>query len=254
LIAGTEVTGRRMQADLLAQTYLTLLLIISEHVTNTDPNLTITNFLGRNVRRWVNLAICSAYIGSLGIVAGIANMFIPGAQPFLTHVLFDTTNVCSVCFFAAMVFLCINFATQRYTQRRPKEYFISYKQTDKNDGVVQMLYWLLQPSLVWLDKYAPARDEAAMRAGVRSADVFIAVLSPKYFTSRFCCLELHTAIEHKKPIILTWNQSKHPVDVALTWIPANLRDFGFGNSELLPLQEDIQMARPSASRICSAVR
>jgi hypothetical protein len=255
LVAGKEVTGRRLYANLSAQTYLTLLLIISEHVTNTDPDLTISNFLGRNVRRWVKLAICSVYVGSLGIITGIADMFIPGAQPLLSFIGLIITSICSICFFASMIFLCINFATQRYIDRsKPKQYFISYKQSDDNDGVVLMVFYSLQPASVWLDKHADARDAAAMRAGVTAADVFIAVLSPRYFKSEFCCLELHTAITQKKPIILTWNQSKKTVQQALRWIPASLKDMGFLNYELLPVQEDVQMARPCAERISSTVR
>jgi hypothetical protein len=254
-IAGEEVTRRRLYADLYAQTYLTLLLMISEHVTNTDPDLTISNFLGRNVGRWVKLAICSAYVGSLGIVMGVANMLIPGTQSMLSDLNTISSTTCSICFFASMIFLCINFATQRYIGRsKPKHYFVSYKQADGNDGVVMMLHCLLQPASVWLDKHADARDAAAMRAGVIAADVFIAVLSPRYFKSKFCCLELHTAIAHKKPIILTWNQSKKTVQKAMSWIPASLKDIGILNDELLPVQEDVQMARPCVDRISSAIR
>jgi len=133
------------------------------------------------------------------------------------------------------------------------QYFISYEQNDGNDEAVQMLYSQLQPLSVWLDKYANAQDEAAVRAGVVTAEQLIAVLSPKYFDSYSCCSELHTAIKHNKPIIVTWNQSKHTVEDVTKWIPADLVDLGFLNDDLLPVGEDVQLARSWAERIQSAM-
>ena len=81
----------------------------------------------------------------------------------------------------------------RYNRRnRNRTYFLSYKQDNGNDGAVQML--ANQPGFVgsvWLDKLVEDRSEEGMVAGVTSQDVFVAILSPKYFESQFCCLELH---------------------------------------------------------------
>ena len=94
-----------------------------------------------------------------------------------------------------------------------------------------------------------------MVAGVTSQDVFVAILSPKYFESQFCCLELHTALKMGKPILVVWNQSKFTVQAALGWIQAlpqlELKTL-LKKNELLPIQEDIQMAGTCAARIKEA--
>jgi len=164
----------------------------------------------------------------------------------------------------------------RYNHRQ-RTYFLSYKQNDGNDGAVLMLANILRtdPDLVWLDKYAADRSETGMVEGVTSKDIFVAILSEKYFESRFCCLELRTALRIGKPILVVWNQSKFTVQTALKWIqeqpqpelaellqsewlarqtqclPA-LRPTLLHADELLPIQEDIQMAGTCASRIKAA--
>ena len=132
---------------------------------------------------------------------------------------------------------------------RGRSYFISYKQDDGNDGAVQMLANLLSAggAKVWLDKLAQDRSEKGMVKGVQTSDVFVAVISKSYFASRFCCLEMCTALRAGKPVLVVWNQSKHTVQAALGWIPGEL-SFLMDN-ELLPIQEDIQMAGTCAFRI-----
>lgn len=156
---------------------------------------------------------------------------------------------------AAIVLLPIDTLKRvldRYNNRR-RSYFLSYKQNDGNDGAVQMLANGLRSGgakNVWLDKLAEDRSEQGMVKGVRESDVFVAVVSPAYFASWFCCLEIHTALKEGKPILVVWNQSKHTVQVALKWLPDELGVLK--NNELLPIQEDIQMATTCTSRIIGA--
>ena len=131
---------------------------------------------------------------------------------------------------------------------RSRSYFLSYKQDDHNDGAVQMLHTLLPSS--WLDKWADDRSEEGMVAGVTEHDVFIAFISPQYFSSKFCCLEMHTALSKGKPILVVFNQSKSRVQDALGWIPPELGMLK--SNELLPIQEDIQMATTCMARIEAA--
>ena len=140
------------------------------------------------------------------------------------------------------------FLKQR--SNRNRSYFLSYKQDDKNDGAVQMLYNELPKGSAWLDKYADDRSEEAMVAGVTESNVFVAIISPKYFSSYFCCLEMHTALSQGKRVLVVWNQSKFAVQDALGWIPPELSVLK--NNELLPIQEDIQMAKTCVARIEAA--
>ena len=89
-----------------------------------------------------------------------------------------------------------------------------------------------------------------MVAGVTKSDIFVAIISPKYFSSYFCCLEMHTALSQGKRVLVVWNQSKFAVQDALGWIPPELSVLK--NNELLPIQEDIQMAKTCVARIEAA--
>ena len=134
--------------------------------------------------------------------------------------------------------------------RRKRSYFLSYKQNEYNDGAVQMLADQLRKGgagSVWLDKLAGDRSETGMIEGVKDSDVFVAVISESYFKSKFCCLEVHTALKLGKPIVPVWNQSKKTVQDALGWIPPELKFLNL--KELLPIQEDFQMASMCATRI-----
>ena len=143
------------------------------------------------------------------------------------------------------------FLKQR--SKRHRSYFLSYKQGDGNDGAVQMLATELRErgaTNVWLDKLAEDRSEKGMVEGVRTSDVFVAIVSPAYFESSFCCLEMHTALKEDKAVLVVWNQSKHTVQSALGWLPGELSFLK--NNELLPMQEDKQMAGTCADRIIAA--
>ena len=164
----------------------------------------------------------------------------------------DTFLLPAYCAMFAVLLLPID-TVQRFVKTRSKarpSFFLSYKQIkDGNDGAVQQLFDLLRErgSKAWLDKRAEDRSEKGMVAGVKSSDVFVAVLSPAYFASWFCCLEMHTALTEQKPILVVWNQTEHAVQNALKWIPEALHFLK--DNELLPIQEDIQMALPCVARI-----
>ena len=158
--------------------------------------------------------------------------------------------------FGAVAILLLPIDTlSKFMERRRdrmKSYFLSYKQNDNNDAAVQMLAYQLKErgvKKVWLDKLAEDRSQAGMIDGVKESDIFVAVISPGYFASKFCCLELDTALKRGKPIVLVWNQSKDKVQTALDWIPKELK-FLMGK-ELLPIMEDIQMAAACTKRIMS---
>ena len=103
--------------------------------------------------------------------------------------------------------------------------FVSYKQDDQNDGLVLLTMQQLPGGNKsnWVDKFAADRSTDGMMAGVKEANTFIAVISPKYFASKFCCMELDFAIKNKKPICLCYNMSKHTVQSALNWVPEELK-------------------------------
>ena len=135
----------------------------------------------------------------------------------------------------------------KQSNNRSRSYFLSYKQDDQNDGAVQMLHGLLPKC--WLDKYEDRSEEGRV-AGVTKSDVFVAIISPTYFYHHLCCLEMHTALSQGKRILVSWNQSKFKVQEALEWIPPELSMLK--SSELLPIQEDIQMAATCVTRIAAA--
>ena len=63
---------------------------------------------------------------------------------------------------------------------------------------------------------------------------------------------LFTALTLRKPILVVWNQSKHTVQAALGWIQEVPQLHFLLENELLPIQEDVQMARTCAERIAAA--
>lgn len=116
--------------------------------------------------------------------------------------------------------------------------FCSYKQNDGSDSVVMNMHHNLKPQVeVWLDKMRGAeRSKDGMVAGVKSCKLFCAVISPKYFASDFCLLELKTALEEEKQVALCFNGSKYKVEEALKWVPE--QHAGLKKDELITLHED----------------
>mgnify|MGYP002631720197 CR=1 FL=1 len=121
--------------------------------------------------------------------------------------------------------------------------FLSYKQQDQNDGLTMMVHGLLPGGIErnWLDKFASDRSTAGMVAGVDGTSVFVAFISPSYFSSKFCCLELQMAMRKQKKCVLVFNQSKNTIQTALSWVPSQLAFLL--EAEILPLHEDVQICR-----------
>ena len=220
--------------------------------------LNLAGLLAPHILLILGLGLC-ALIVSIGFLA----MFFVQAPLLMSGQAPTGPRVCmpsSVCGhlhlawylgFAAVCLLPIDTLGRFLKQRsnRNRSYFLSYKQDDQNDGAVQMLYSLLPKC--WLDKYAEDRSVEGMVAGVTKSDVFVAIISPKYFCSYFCCLEMHTALSQGKRILVVWNQSKFKeVQEALEWIPPELSMLK--SNELLPIQEDIQMAATCVACIAAA--
>ena len=117
--------------------------------------------------------------------------------------------------------------------------FASYKQRDDNDALVMNMFYSLKPLDVWLDKMrGEERSEAGMVAGVKACQLFCAVISPAYFKSDFCLLEIRTALQQKKRIAVCFNGSKYTVQEALAWIPTEFEPLK--NDELIKLDEDME--------------
>ena len=115
--------------------------------------------------------------------------------------------------------------------------FASYKQNDGGDALLMNMYHTLKPLDVWLDKMrGEERSEAGMVAGVKACRLFCAVISPAYFQSDFCLLEIRTALRQEKEIAICFNGSKYKVQEALAWIPTDLAHLK--SEELIMLHED----------------
>tara|TARA_E500000178_G_scaffold279695_1_gene279561 strand:- start:7584 stop:8240 length:657 start_codon:yes stop_codon:yes gene_type:complete len=117
--------------------------------------------------------------------------------------------------------------------------FVSYKQNDNSDAIVMNIHYSLKETNidVWLDKMrGDERSEKGMINGVESCKLFCAVISPEYFKSYFCILELNTAIKMEKKIVVCFNGNKYKIQEALRWIP-NSFDF-LKNDEIIKLDED----------------
>lgn len=131
-----------------------------------------------------------------------------------------------------------------------KKIFGSYKQDDGSDALMMNLYHTFEKEGVdfWLDKMRGAeRSEAGMVAGVKACDCFCAVISPKYFQSKFCLLELNTAIQNEKQIAICFNGSKHTVQVAINWIPEEFKHLLI--NEVIMLHEDHEFMKTSLEKL-----
>mmetsp|Transcript_267 Transcript_267/g.490 ORF Transcript_267/g.490 Transcript_267/m.490 type:complete len:600 (+) Transcript_267:224-2023(+) len=105
-------------------------------------------------------------------------------------------------------------------RRFRRKHFLSYKQGDGNDVAVRRLKDLL-PGQNWFDKDQPDKGTQAMINGVLGCDVFIAIISEKYFLSEYCKLELGIAIREQKPIMVVHNVNS-PIKEVLQWVPQEL--------------------------------
>ena len=117
--------------------------------------------------------------------------------------------------------------------------FISYKQNDNSDALVINMHYSMKENKInaWLDKMrGDERSESGMVAGVKSCKLFCAVISPFYFKSKFCLLEIQTALRMSKKLVVCFNGSKFKIQEALNWIPEEY--IFLKNDELIKLDED----------------
>ena len=136
-----------------------------------------------------------------------------------------------------------------------KKIFGSYKQNDESDALMMNLFHVFDKEGVdfWLDKMRGAeRSKAGMVAGVKACDCFCAVISPEYFQSKFCVLEMKTAIQHEKQIAVCFNGSKYKVQEALKWIPDEFAHLT--NNELIKLDEDNEYMKVSLEKLRGFVK
>ncbi len=129
--------------------------------------------------------------------------------------------------------------------------FLSYKQNDGSDAIaINMYYSLKEKNInVWLDKMRDdERSESGMVAGVKSSKLFCAIISPNYFNSYFCLLELKTAILNSKKIVLCFNGSKFKIQESLNWI---INEYNYlKNDELIKLDEDNEYMKIGLEKVC----
>ena len=131
-----------------------------------------------------------------------------------------------------------------------KKIFGSYKQNDNSDALLMNMFHAFEKQKVdfWLDKMrGKERSEEGMVAGVIACNCFCAVISPAYFTSAFCKLELNTAMKHEKQIAVCFNGSKYQVQEALAWIPKEYACLM--NDELIKLDEDNEFMEVSLKKL-----
>ena len=88
-------------------------------------------------------------------------------------------------------------------------YFISHVQAESKDVALEFFFAMKERGKkCWLDVKMKARDEAAMKEGIKLCQIVLIIMSPTYFTRPFCVKELEWAVEFKKPIVVV-------IDVAL---------------------------------------
>jgi len=250
-LVGEKVVKEPVTASLFIQLYVGSLVLIKEHVASADPTLNLGNWM-RKGSRYLRTAIISAIICAVCVpalaAASLHSMTSQGQTATLFAMFFRLVG--GGCLVLSMLGIFVHFIVRKFKQPNHKTFFISYKQDDRSDGAVSMLYHHLPGKGHWLDKMARDRSVQGMINGVANSDVFLAVFSPNYLESWFCCLELHTAMENNKPIMLVFNSHRYTVQDVLMMIEPHPELHLLRNKiEILPIHEEIQMIRPCVERI-----
>jgi len=244
-LVGEKVIKGPVGDNLFAQLYVGGLVLIKEHVSSADPTLNVGNCI-RKGSWYLSTAILSAMVVAICVPPLAAHSLhsITSEGQTATWFAYLFRLLGGGCLVLSMVCIFVHFVVRKFKEASFKTFFISYKQDDQCDGAVTMLYHHLPGKNHWLDKMARDRSVAGMMKGVADSDVFIAVLSPKYLSSWFCCLELHMAMEKEKPILLVFNGHKLTVREALEIIePHPELKLLRGKIEILPIHEEIRMIR-----------
>ena len=133
--------------------------------------------------------------------------------------------------------------------------FTSYKQNNNSDAIAMNIYYSMKmfDIDVWFDKMrCDERSESGMIAGVKSCNLFCAIISPDYFKSNFCILELKTAIKYSKKIALCFNGSKFKIQEALQWIPEVFNYLK--QDEIIKLDEDNEYMQVGLNKLCKRLK
>jgi len=250
-LVGEKVVKEPVTASLFAQLYVGGLVLIKEHVASADPTLNLGNCMQKG-SRYLRTAIISAIIVAVCVpplAAASLHSITSQGQTATSFALFFRF-VGGGFLVLSMLCIFVHFIVRKFKQSNHKTFFISYKQDDQSDGAVSMLYHHLPGKGHWLDKMVEDRSVKGMISGVANCDVFVAVFSPGYLGSWFCCLELHTAMEKNKPIMIVFNNHKFIVRNVIEMIkPHPELNLLRNKDEILPIHEEIQMIRPFVERI-----
>jgi hypothetical protein len=244
-LVGERVIKESVSSSLFAQLYVGGLVLIKEHVTSADPTLNLSNCM-RKGSWYLRIAIISAIIVAACVPPLAANSLhsITSEGQTASSFAFLFRMVGGGCLVLSMVCIFVHFIVRKFKQSNHKTFFISYKQDDRCDGAVSQLYNHLPGKGHWLDKMVKNKSVAGMMEGVAKSDIFVAVFSPKYLTSWFCCLELHKAMECNKPILIVFNGHKLIVQDVLEMIKPHPELHLLRNTEIRPIHEDLHMIRP----------
>merc|ERR1719419_2072384 len=100
-----------------------------------------------------------------------------------------------------------------------KGWFLSYKQKDGSTALVERLYMHLEGDN-WYDMmHKRERTRGAMIKGICRRDKFICFVSPHYFASEWCCMELTVAMSLGKIIVPVYNQDERTAGLSLGFVP-----------------------------------
>ena len=86
-----------------------------------------------------------------------------------------------------------------------------------------------------------------MASGVKGTKVFLALISPHYFESEWCLLEMREAMKIGKQVIIAYNGSTTEVAKALQWIPTEFK--ALTKDELVMLHEDDEFFQVSKKKL-----
>jgi serine/threonine protein kinase len=136
-------------------------------------------------------------------------------------------------------------------------FFLSHMQTEATD-LVRTLCLLMERNgcRAWLDMQADDITLSGMRAGVRSSDVLLLVLTKGVLFRFYCIAEIFEAITAQKRIVLVSEEDPRLPD---RWdFPAWERDWGAGDGSdyawcRQQLTDQLGMAAPEAQRAMDAV-
>ena len=82
----------------------------------------------------------------------------------------------------------------------------------------------------WLDVDEDDRSEKSMEEGIQKQDIFLAIVSPMYFTRTFCIKELEWAVQYGKPMIVVVDvKVKKQKDEIMKTVPLRLKNIGKRN-------------------------